>query len=120
MLDRARAKGLAVVRADAARLPVPDASVDALVNVSALHLIPDWRGALAEARRVLRPGGRLSLMVYTRENLGVHWIFRYFPSTRDWVYPEHQTLDEIAAELPGATVTPFEFTTVVGWRKPLS
>ena len=90
-----------------------NACVDALVNVSALHLIPDWRGALAESRRVLRPGGRLGLMVYTRENLDVHWIFRYFPAARDWVYPEHQTLDEIVAELPGATVTPLEFTDLV-------
>jgi ubiquinone/menaquinone biosynthesis C-methylase UbiE len=113
MLERARAKGLRAVRADGSRMPVADRSVDAVVNVSALHLIHAWREALGEARRVLKPGGRLALMVYTRENLDVHWVFRYFPATREWVYPEHQTLEEILSELPGATVTRFEFTDLV-------
>ena len=113
MLERARAKGLPVVRAEAAKLPFSDESFDAVVNVSALHLIPAWREALAEARRVLKRGGRLAIMVYTRDNLDVHWVFRYFPSTREWVYPEHQTLAEIVAELPGSAVAPFEFTDLV-------
>jgi SAM-dependent methyltransferase len=64
MLDRYRAKaaelGLAppvVLRADATRLPFRDASVDAVLEVHVLHLVPAWRQALAEARRVLAPGG---------------------------------------------------------------
>ena len=64
MLDRYRAKaaaaGLApprVLRADATRLPFRDASVDAVLEVHVLHLVPDWELALAEARRVLVPGG---------------------------------------------------------------
>ncbi|HEV8166596.1 MAG TPA: class I SAM-dependent methyltransferase, partial [Actinomycetota bacterium] len=64
MLDRYRAKAAAlglpppaVLRADATRLPFRDACVDAVLEVHVLHLIPDWRQALAEARRVLRPGG---------------------------------------------------------------
>ena len=101
------------MRADAARLPFDDASFDSVINVSALHLVPRWREALVESRRVLRPGGRLGLMVYTRENLDVHWIFEYFPSAREWVYPEHQPLGELMAELPGARVEPFEFDDLV-------
>jgi SAM-dependent methyltransferase len=64
MLDRYRAKAAAlglpppaVLRADATRLPFRDACVDAVLEVHVLHLVPDWRRALAEARRVLRPGG---------------------------------------------------------------
>jgi SAM-dependent methyltransferase len=64
MLERYRAKaaaaGLApprVLRADATRLPFRDASVDAVLEVHVLHLVPDWELALAEARRVLVPGG---------------------------------------------------------------
>jgi ubiquinone/menaquinone biosynthesis C-methylase UbiE len=113
MLTRARGKGLAVVRTDAARLPFGDDSADAVVNVSALHLIPRWREALTEVRRVLRPGGRLAVMAYTRENLGVHWIFDYFPAARAWAEAEHQTEDEILAELPGARAEPLEFTDLV-------
>jgi SAM-dependent methyltransferase len=64
MLDRYRAKAAAlglpppaVVRADATRLPFRDACADAVLEVHVLHLVPGWRRALAEARRVLRPGG---------------------------------------------------------------
>jgi SAM-dependent methyltransferase len=64
MLERYRAKAAAaglpppaVVLADATRLPVADAAVDAVLEVHVLHLVPDWRRALAEARRVLAPGG---------------------------------------------------------------
>ena len=113
MLEFARAKGLPIVRGDAARLPFADASFDSVMSVSALHLVPRWREALAESRRVLRPGGRLALMVYTRENLDVHWIFEYFPSAREWVYPEHQPLEELTAELPGAQAEPLEFDDLV-------
>lgn len=40
-------------------LPFPDASVDLLVSTLSLHHWPDHPAAAAEARRVLRPGGRL-------------------------------------------------------------
>lgn len=42
----------------AERLPVGDASVDAVVSTLVLCTVPDVPGALAEVRRVLRPGGR--------------------------------------------------------------
>lgn len=55
-LTRARARGLPVAVADAGRLPLADASVDAVVMSMALMLVP-LRPALTEVRRVLRPGG---------------------------------------------------------------
>jgi SAM-dependent methyltransferase len=64
MLHRYRAKAAALalpppplVRADATRLPLRDRSVDAVLEVHVLHLVPAWRLALAEVRRVLTPGG---------------------------------------------------------------
>lgn len=107
MLARAAAKGLDAVRADAAALPFAGGSADAIAMISMLHLVPDWRRALAEARRVLRPGARLVIQAFARENLGVHWIFEYFPGSKPWIYAEHQTVPEILAELPGAAATPF-------------
>jgi ubiquinone/menaquinone biosynthesis C-methylase UbiE len=47
------------VRADATRLPFPDACFDAVIAVHVFHLIPGWRDALAEVARVLRPDGAL-------------------------------------------------------------
>ncbi|MFD3332027.1 class I SAM-dependent methyltransferase [Streptomyces sp. NPDC058700] len=48
-----------VVRADARRLPLPDASLDAVCAVWLLHLVPFTAEIVAEAARVLRPGGVL-------------------------------------------------------------
>jgi ubiquinone/menaquinone biosynthesis C-methylase UbiE len=48
-----------VVDGMADRLPLEDASVDAAVASLVLCSVPDQRAALAELRRVLRPGGEL-------------------------------------------------------------
>jgi SAM-dependent methyltransferase len=48
-----------VLRGDATRLPLADASFGSVLAVHVLHLIPTWRDAVEEARRVLRPGGAL-------------------------------------------------------------
>ena len=51
--------------ADAQQLPLRDETVDAVVSIAALQLIPDPHKALTEMGRVLRPGGRLAVMVPT-------------------------------------------------------
>lgn len=47
-----------VAVADAAALPLPEASIDAVTFVWVLHLVGDPAAALRESARVLRPGGR--------------------------------------------------------------
>ncbi len=44
---------------DGARVDLPDESVDAVVTTYTMCTIPDLTAALAQARRVLRPGGAL-------------------------------------------------------------
>ena len=48
--------------ADALDLGVDDASFDAAVSTQVYEYVPDMPAALAEARRVLKPGGRLLIM----------------------------------------------------------
>jgi SAM-dependent methyltransferase len=48
-----------VRQADATVLPFPDASFDAVLSFVMLHHVVRWEAALAEAARVLRPGGTL-------------------------------------------------------------
>ena len=55
--QRHRVPGLTFVQGDAQRLPFPDGSFDAVINVEASHCYPDFPGFLAEVARVLRPGG---------------------------------------------------------------
>jgi SAM-dependent methyltransferase len=49
--------GLTFVQGDAQKLPFPDHSLDAVINVEASHCYPDFPAFLAEVARVLRPGG---------------------------------------------------------------
>lgn len=53
------------LRADAQRLPLRDNTVDAVISIAVLQLIPNPAVALGEMARVLKPGGRLALMVPT-------------------------------------------------------
>jgi SAM-dependent methyltransferase len=46
-----------VRQADATALPFADDSFDAVLSVLMLHHVVDWERAVAEAARVLRPGG---------------------------------------------------------------
>lgn len=49
--------GLSFVHGDAENLPFENQSLDAVINVEAAHLYPDYPRFLAEVVRVLRPGG---------------------------------------------------------------
>jgi SAM-dependent methyltransferase len=102
MLARAAAKGLETVPADAQELPFADASFDAVICVSMLHHVDDRPRALAEQRRVLRPGGRGALMLYTREDIEHAWYNDYFPSTRAWMEASHPRLADLLQLIPGA------------------
>jgi SAM-dependent methyltransferase len=46
-----------------APLPYPDDTFDLVVASLALHYVEDWASALAELRRVLKPGGRLTVSI---------------------------------------------------------
>ena len=63
---------------DCSRLPFPDASFDTVCFVACINHIPERSEALKEARRVLRPGGRIVLTMIGRFIGGIgHAIWWY-------------------------------------------
>jgi ubiquinone/menaquinone biosynthesis C-methylase UbiE len=82
--------------ADAEHLPLSDASVDLVTCVDSLHHYPDPATALAEMRRVTRPGGGLVLgewHVAAPFRLLMNWLLPRMPEGDVRVYT--------AAELTG-------------------
>ncbi|HLW68488.1 MAG TPA: methyltransferase domain-containing protein [Gemmataceae bacterium] len=68
MLDKARRNAswlllhnIDFVLAEIENLPLPDASIDVVISNGVFNLCPDKPRVLAEAFRVLRPGGRLQM-----------------------------------------------------------
>ena len=61
-MARRRAAPVEYVAGDALALPFPDEHFDAAVCTQVYEYVDDVGGALAEARRVLRPGGRLLVL----------------------------------------------------------
>lgn len=78
---RRRDPRVALVRADAQALPFRDGAFDAVVETLSLCSVPDPVAALAEARRVLKPGGELRLLEHVRPPGPV--LARLF----DWLAP---------------------------------
>lgn len=69
---RERLQGAAtLVEGSADRLPFPDASFDGVVSTSVFHYIPEPEAALAEWRRVLRPGGSVVVTDWCRDYLTI-------------------------------------------------
>jgi demethylmenaquinone methyltransferase / 2-methoxy-6-polyprenyl-1,4-benzoquinol methylase len=68
MLERARAKRGDVewVRGDVLAMPFEDESFDAVTVGFGVRNVEDLTAALAEMRRVLRPGGRIGILEITR------------------------------------------------------
>jgi demethylmenaquinone methyltransferase/2-methoxy-6-polyprenyl-1,4-benzoquinol methylase len=65
-LKRGGEAGITWTVADAQTLPLPDASADAYTIGFGLRNVTDTLGALREARRVLKPGGRFLCLEFSR------------------------------------------------------
>jgi demethylmenaquinone methyltransferase/2-methoxy-6-polyprenyl-1,4-benzoquinol methylase len=87
--DRALSRGLisgaSLVVADAERLPLPDRVTDRVSIAFGLRNCTDKPAVLAEARRVLRPGGRFFCLEFSQVQVAAlqplydAWSFRVLP-----------------------------------------
>ncbi len=62
-----RAQGASVWVGDAAAIATPSAAYDAVFEFTIFHHLPNWPTALAEVRRVLKPGGLFLFEELSRE-----------------------------------------------------
>jgi len=88
---------------DAEHLPYPDGVLDAVFGFGVLHHVPDWRGALSEIARVLKPGGRFFLEEFYPT------FYQRFPIRQLFKHPEedrfHRTDLDQALKDTGFTLT---------------
>jgi demethylmenaquinone methyltransferase/2-methoxy-6-polyprenyl-1,4-benzoquinol methylase len=89
--QRGEADGISWVCGDAEALPLPDRSVDAYTIAFGLRNVTRIDQALAEARRVLRPGGRFMCLEFSRPALAAldpaydFYSFKLLPEIGHWV-----------------------------------
>jgi demethylmenaquinone methyltransferase / 2-methoxy-6-polyprenyl-1,4-benzoquinol methylase len=120
--DKVRAERLApaiaLVRGDATRIPVADASVDAVTVAFGIRNVADVPAACREMRRVLKPGGRAAVLEFAvPETPGFKQVYMWYVrhllprigravSRHDGAYRYLQASIE-------AFVTPHEFVTIL-------
>ena len=81
MATRRRAKNIVWKRGELEKVPLSDASVDIAIASQALHHAKEPARALAEAWRILRPGGRVLILdlrqhdeTWVQDKLGDEWL----------------------------------------------
>lgn len=93
MLEIAQRKGLQrLVVADGLQLPFEESSFDVVTIAFGLRNMASWPTALAEMRRVLRPGGHVLILDFSVPHVPLRWIYRPYL---------HHVLPRVAALLTG-------------------
>jgi ubiquinone/menaquinone biosynthesis C-methylase UbiE len=112
---RAKATRGEVVDAGADHLPFPDGSFDTVVSTLVLCTVPDPDRAIAEIKRVLKPGGRLLFIEHVRSHdaKSAKWQDRLTPVWRFVGHGCHPNRDTAAT----LTRAGFELE-MESWRLP--
>ena len=85
----------------AERLPFKDASFEAAVLWTVVHLI-ERRLAFTELERVLAPGGRLAIVTFAPEHFISYWQNEFFPSIPEIDLERHPSPEQLTDELQAA------------------
>jgi ubiquinone/menaquinone biosynthesis C-methylase UbiE len=103
---KATAPAAALVRAAAEQLPWKTAAFDRVFCVNAAHHFQDRGRAIAESRRVLRPGG--ALLIAGREPPSDEerwWVYDYFEETRAIDRARYPSARTLRREMASAGLT---------------
>ena len=85
-----------MLNADAEYLPFPDDRFDIVYSNGVLHHTPDTERAMAEAWRVLKPGGRAVIMLYCKSSCA-YWFNYWFCAgiLLGWVFRDRNWLGRV-------------------------
>jgi len=107
--DRAIERGfigdLSLLVADAERLPLPDRCVDRVSMAFGLRNCTDKDAVLAEARRVLKPGGRFLCLEFSRVKVAAltpfydAWSFKVLPRLGQMVAGDAESYQYLAESI---------------------
>ena len=103
MLDVARSKdptgSVEWMRGSAYRLPLANGVADLVVMAMLIHLLRQRARAFREARRILRPGGQLSVWTFTPRHVEESYLNMYFPSIARIDRPRFPSVEVLTVEL---------------------
>jgi demethylmenaquinone methyltransferase/2-methoxy-6-polyprenyl-1,4-benzoquinol methylase len=121
-LNKVRAASLdsriRLVRGDAARIPVRDATCDAATIGFGIRNVAEPERALAEIARVLKPGGRLAILEFGQPRIpGIRtlysWYFRYLLPLVGRLVSKHQSAYSYLPASVGTFPPPAEFAKIL-------
>jgi demethylmenaquinone methyltransferase/2-methoxy-6-polyprenyl-1,4-benzoquinol methylase len=118
-LRRARLdERIALVRGDATRIPLGDASIDAITIAFGIRNVEEVAVACAEMRRVLKPGGRFAILEFavpTTPGLSVVylWYLRHVLPRIGRAVSRHTAAYAYLPASIGAFTSPDEFVTIL-------
>jgi ArsR family transcriptional regulator len=115
-LDRQGLRNCQVRHGDITALPIPSGTADVALMHQVLHYLEEPANAIAEAARVLKPGGHLIVADFAKHDLDTlreehahRWLGFELEEVNRW-------LDQAGFEAMGATNLPGEILTVVVWQ----